>query len=109
VHAHTQLKVPLRGHLTSCMGLTDSLPLSSSLQVTPSLVMRATRQFRVAQVAAGGFAYQYEGHSVLLTEKSEVRATHRESPHSSAWRRWRQVGSRTSTRATPCCSRRRAR
>jgi hypothetical protein len=40
--------------------------------VTPTLVMRAARKFRVSQVAAGGYAYQYEGHSVLLTEKNEV-------------------------------------
>jgi len=48
------------------------LPRSKAPRLRPDFVMSATEQFSVVQVAAGGYAYQYEGHSMLLTGNSEV-------------------------------------
>jgi hypothetical protein len=75
VHSHHQLSLS-RLFVVRRWGRNNAgqlgLPRSKAPQVTPTLVMRAARKFRVSQVAAGGYAYQYEGHSVLLTEKNEV-------------------------------------
>mmetsp|Transcript_27280 Transcript_27280/g.37625 ORF Transcript_27280/g.37625 Transcript_27280/m.37625 type:complete len:828 (+) Transcript_27280:153-2636(+) len=48
------------------------LPRTKAPRLIPELVMSANEPFNVLQVAAGGFGYQYEGHSMLLTGLGEV-------------------------------------
>ncbi|KAK3278657.1 hypothetical protein CYMTET_13423 [Cymbomonas tetramitiformis] len=60
------------------------IPRSKSPKVIPEFILSSHDSSAIDQVVAGGYAYQYEGHSMVLTSSGEV--------HSWGWNAFGQLG-----------------